>query len=246
MKEFIAVFVFLLSSFLSLGCLSEDASYRPKTNKELIAIAVKITNLAQTSGGTGFVFSSDEKGSIVLTNAHVCRLLEVGGVMEDSRHMKYLISPKNVVMDVYHDLCAIKMQHNWHIALKLAKHDVEAGDELTVVGFPALMPVMITKGIASEKMIISVVDGVRTCTEEEKTAPETGLICMFNNGLPVVIQREAQLMSNLIMGGSSGSPVFNKKGELQSVIFAGRGELSFSLAVPWDYLKSFTDRLNAL
>lgn len=246
MKKLIAGLLLLCLFFIPRVSAEKETKYfHPKTNKQLLSIVVKIMNPEETSGGTGFIYRSDYNGSWVLTNLHVCSVVAQGGVMEDAKHIKYLINPRNMIGDIYHDLCAIKMQHNWGINLKLASHDIEAGDDMTVVGHPSLLPTIITKGIASEKMVIDVVDGHRPCTEEEKTSPNYGLLCMFGD-IPIVIKREAQLISTLIMGGSSGSPVFDSKGNLKAVIFAGGGQLSFSFAVPWDYLKSFIDRLNAL
>ena len=231
---------YALALIFALIGLSSQALASNPSNKELIKRSVKITNLEMTSGGSGVILSSSKRSSTILTNKHVCELLvkQPPGVIEDYEHKMHI--PYFLKEDDKHDLCILKVVGDLHVNIKIAKQSSKVGDKMKVVGFPSLLPVIITEGYASERMIINLMDGQRPCTPEELQDGRTAPYCLFNGGMPTVIHREARIVSNLIMGGSSGSPVWNDRGELESLIFAGMGGgLSFGFAVPLEYIRAF-------
>jgi S1-C subfamily serine protease len=230
------IVVFILSFNILFGC-SLDSKFRPKTDSELMSVSVTITNLDRSSGGSGAVLESQESESIILTNAHVCHLIKKGGIVIDASGQTHLALQYKE--SKIHDLCIVKVMADLKITLKLARHAPERGDELAVVGHPALLPVLVTRGSYSEMTQILIQDGERECTQEEKESERFAFQCMIFGRMPAFILRDSQVVSATIMAGSSGSPVFNSDGELQEVIFAGQGALSYGIAVPWEYLYFF-------
>jgi hypothetical protein len=90
----------------------------------------------------------------------------------------------------------------------------------------------------SERQDIQLVAGIKPCTKEDLKTD--ALTCMFLGGMPVIITMDAQLVSNLIKPGNSGSAVFNGEGEIVGVVFAGAGrDFSYGYIVPQIYLLYF-------
>ena len=234
-------FVICLSTLLlaARSAAQDPVQFYPKSDADMFKVTVRIMNDAQSSGGTGSILVSNKSGSVVLTNKHVCRLIEHGGVVEAPSHEIYPV--KAFKEDTDHDLCLIKINANLGINLVLSEDVPAPGDPAIIAGHPALLPTIVTRGHFSEHMNIHVADGQRDCTEADKASEEHGLECAFTGKVTLEIPREAQLVSATIMPGSSGSPVFNAKGEIAGVVFAGQGQLSYGLIVPLEYLNSFME-----
>lgn len=185
----------------------------PQTNKELFQVSVLITNMEENSGGSGVILQSEVDHSLILTNRHVCVGIGDHGVVHDASHIKHLIT--DMKLDTRHDLCLVRIAGDLGVDIILASKNPKPADDLVIVGHPLLLPTIITRGHFSDSTIISVMD----------------------NG--VVVIREAVVASAFISPGSSGSPVFNAKGELAGVAFAGFGNLSYGFLVPLDYIRTF-------
>jgi serine protease Do len=185
----------------------------PQTNQELFKVSVLITNMEENSGGSGVILHSEEDHSLILTNRHVCVGIGEHGIVHDADHKKHLIEVMR--LDTRHDLCLVKVAGDLGVDVMLARENPKPADDLVIVGHPMLLPTIITRGHFSDSTIISVMD---------------------DGG---VVLREAVVASALISPGSSGSPVFNSKGELAGVAFAGFGSLSYGFLVPMDYIRSF-------
>lgn len=185
----------------------------PQTNKELFQVSVLITNMDENSGGSGVLLHSEVTHSLILTNRHVCVGIGEAGVVHDSEHKKHLIN--DMRLDSRHDLCLIRVAGDLGVDVLLASENPKPADDLVIVGHPMLLPTIITRGHFSDATIIPVMD----------------------NG--EVILREAVVASALISPGSSGSPVFNARGELAGMAFAGFGNLSYGFLVPLDYIRAF-------
>jgi S1-C subfamily serine protease len=206
---------------------------QPKTNKELRNAAVMVVNNEMSSGGTGSILKSDNTGSLILTNKHVCRVVENGGYIIHER-----LRSKVVAYKVYtkHDLCIIKIKNNLGVNLKLADKRPEMADTSVVSGFPQLKPNTITRGHFSDLLLVNVMVGEDECTEEEFL---TNMYCIFMGFKPRIETFKSQHTSNLIQPGNSGSAVFNGDGDLAGVVFAGSGDLGFALIVPYDFVVDF-------
>lgn len=207
----------------------------PQTVAELKSTSVRIMNLEVTSGGTGSIFRSFQNATHILTNKHVCRLIEPGGVV-DYQGQQYLITHYKKFPQ--HDLCLVRVAAGFGIDLEVAETLARESSPSIVSGHPNLLPHIATSGHLSERQDIELMVGIRKCNKED--IEKDPLACAFLGGIPVIETMDAQLVSNLIKPGNSGSAVFNKAGELIGVVFAGSGrEFSFGYIVPQLYLLYF-------
>lgn len=212
----------------------------PKSGSEFAKTAVMITSENMRSGGTGVILESRPGMSLILTNKHVCQLVQVGGRVITDNGRAYPVESFRVYKK--HDLCLITVFKNLGINIKLAKRPPVIYSGSVVVGHPALMPTMITSGHFSQWQAIQLVVDMKACDGKEEN--EEALMCMFVGAKPVVKEFQAQATSSLIMPGSSGSAVFNESGELSGLIFAGSEGLSYGYLVPWEYVNDFLGNLS--
>ena len=218
MKQLINIFIILFT----VNCFAltdvESSKFRD--------VSVKITNEKMNSGGTGSILSSSSKGSVILTNKHVCAVVEEGG--------RVVTPSNNYKVDAYkkftaHDLCLVRVRENLHQSLEVAAFSPQAPQKSFVTGHPRLMPNIITEGHFSDELVVRILIGIRDCTAKERKADP--FVCDFL-GFPSTQDYHSQMVSNLIQPGKSGSAVLNADGELSGVVFAGRGELGFGIIVP--------------
>lgn len=236
----LALCAYIVILILSLFTLNANAkTVYPRTVAQMRETSVRIVDAKMKSGGTGSILQSTAKATYILTNKHVCRLVEQGGnvyyhdVMNSVTHYKKFPD---------HDLCLVRIEGNLNINLTVSRDPAQISDSITVSGHPNLLPHIATQGHLSEVQEIELLAGVTPCTGKEGENP---LFCLFLGGMPVIKKLEAQLMSNLIMPGSSGSAVFNKHGQLVGVVFAGQGDgLSYGYMVPQLPLLYFTQNVN--
>lgn len=229
------VFVLLAFSFLV------PASGRHKSDEAKARAAVKITRLDERSGGTGVVLSSSTTESKVLTNNHVCGVVEHGGIVSNNYGRGFVTS---FIRSEIHDLCLITVAANFHTKTTLADEPPKLTTIAAVSGFPKLMPNIITRGSFGDHQIVSIMIGMKPCTVEDMASPDptVGLICAFVGGLPIIRNYDAQFTGATIQPGNSGSAVYNEAGELSGLVFAGSGDLSYGLIVPYEFLVNFLTR----
>jgi S1-C subfamily serine protease len=204
---------------------------RPRTSDEFQQTAVKIQSL-HGSGGSGVIYRSSRKGTIILTNAHVCEAIMDGGFVgnvKPYRIQKYKISR-------IHDLCYLFIRQNLEVNTVIAKEAPEINSKAIISGHPSLYPHIISYGLVSGTFTADILIDHRSCTEVEKK--ENPISCIVE-GMPILKKQEGQLISALISPGSSGSGVFNSAGELIGLAFASHGDLGYALIVPWKFLDKF-------
>jgi S1-C subfamily serine protease len=208
----------------------------PKTN-DIVNSAVMITNMAKNSGGTGIVIESSETRSYVLTNSHVCRVVEAGGLVAGRAGTFMVSSYKH---SLAHDLCMITVDGNLKASTKLADHaPTQYYSQAFIAGHPSLMPTIVTTGHFSGRETITVMTGIRACTTEDFTNPEKAIACLLMGGIPTVRSYDSVLVSATIMPGSSGSGVYNSDKDLAGVAFAGSGPLGYAWTVPFESVYNF-------
>lgn len=204
------------------------------------ANSVKVTNMDQNHGGTGIILYSSPTRSIVLTNSHVCGVVEEGGLVSGMAGNFMVESYKK---SNQHDLCLIKVAGDLQGGVKLAKRPpVPYYEAATISGHPSLYPNVKTYGHFSGRQPIQILTGFKACTEEEMKDPSKSLFCMMLGGLPIVKEFDAVLVTATIMPGSSGSGVYNEDMELTGVAFAGSGSLGYAWTVPYQYVRDFVTR----
>jgi S1-C subfamily serine protease len=236
-KTFVVI-VALLASGTYVAQLFSSKTIKPRTGQEYSATSVMITRYDGRSGGSGVILSSSKNSSKILTNAHVCEVVARGGVVR-SDTAKGIV--KSFKVSEIHDLCLITTNNNFKVNTVIAEEAPELYEDAAAVGHPALMPTIVTKGVFSQKELITLLVGSRPCTEEERNNDRTAMICFFFGAMPLIKTFEAQVVSSTIMPGSSGSPVFNTKGEISGLVFAGSGNFGYAYVVPFEYISNFVE-----
>lgn len=201
--------------------------------------SVMVLNAKKTGGGTGVILRSNEYGSEILTNAHVCRAIKAGGVVVNHQGEFMVESYK---MSKEHDLCLLKVGANLKTSTSVAGGPPDAYYESAAIsGHPSLLPNVITRGHFSGSAIIEVMEGIRKCTDDDLESGEGVLFCLFLGGIPIIKRFESTLVTATIMPGSSGSGVYNSSNELTGLAFAGTQGISYAWTVPYESLKRFLD-----
>jgi hypothetical protein len=225
----LALVAIITEVFSSKGIL------HPKKAAEYAKTSVKIVRMDERGGGTGVILESPNSGSIILTNQHVCQVIEEGGLVITESGHKYLI--RDYKMSKLHDLCEVRVAVNLGVNTKVAEQPPQKYTQAAISGHPALLPHVVSHAYFSGTQIIQVVVDARECTKEE--IEKDPLTCLFF-GFMIMKTYEAQLVTGHIMGGSSGSAVFNEDGEIAGLVFAGNGNgLSYAWIVPQEYVLEF-------
>lgn len=205
------------------------------STKDYADVTVMVTRLDGQSGGTGVVISHSPTESLILTNGHVCEVARYGGIVRSDSQTGTVASFK---VSQAHDLCLISTKTDFHSSASLASSSPNLYDESIVSGHPSLLPTILNRGHFSHKTVINVLTGMRDCTKED-FENGLGLYCLFLGGIPIVKSYEAQVISNLILPGNSGSAVYNASGEISGLVFAGSSGLNYAFIVPFEYVDYF-------
>jgi len=228
---------YVLGSFLMAWALYGYFSAPPN---DMVNSSVAITNMAQNSGGTGVVLESGETSSTVLTNSHVCGLVQNGGLVS-GRAGTYMVSGYKRSQNF--DLCLITVDGNLRVQTKVASlAPTPYYEKASVSGHPSLYPNIVTYGHFSGRQAITVIIGHRDCTAEDLTDPRKVFACILLGGLPIAKTYDSVLVSATIMPGSSGSGVYNERNELAGLVFAGQGALGYGWIVPYESVRNFLDQ----
>jgi len=211
-------------------------SDKPKTVEDFAKTSAMIVMDGNMSGGSGVVLTSDKDGSIILTNMHVCEVIQAGGLVVNLdtayRIKQYKLYKK-------HDLCLIKIAENLNVSSIVAKEPVKKYSHVYVSGHPALLPHVLTEGYFGDYRTIPILVDIKECKTDEQFKRHP-IECLFFGGIPVTRSFDAQLVTATIMPGSSGSGVFNEEGEIAGLIFAGSAQgLSYGFIVPLSYIQDF-------
>lgn len=217
--------------------LSACASVQKPDVADASANSVKVTNMAGNHGGTGIILRSTPTASLVLTNSHVCGVVEEGGMVSGQAGSFMVTSYKKSQV---HDLCLIRVSGDLKGRVKIANRPPVPYKELALIsGHPALYPNVKTVGHFSGRQSIAILVGFKACTDEDLQDPDKAGLCIMIGGLPIIKNFDSVLVTATIMPGSSGSAVYNSDMELSGVAFAGAGTLGYAWTVPYEYVKAF-------
>jgi S1-C subfamily serine protease len=226
---------------LLIGAITIFASqmaYSSALTDKIRAATVKLTNIKETTGGSGVILRSGVTTSVILTNAHVCELFVDGGVVTTTANTKHLIH--SLKISESHDLCLVKVRADLEVNTKVSKFPPAVGDEAYVSGHPTLLPQILQKGEFFDSLMIELLVDLRKCTKAE--TEQNPFMCILF-GFPIIKTYEAQLVSTMVEGGSSGSGVFDTWGQVVGVVFAKRGSgYSPAFAVPYTYVRHFVTK----
>lgn len=207
-------------------------------NNRLNNATVMVSNKEKSSGGSGVIYMSTNQGSYILTNSHVCGVLEATGGLVSTNKGDYVV--ERYVRSKIHDICAIEILKNLGVNTSIAEN-VSYGDKIHISGHPFLLPNTITDGYLSNSLEITLLIDVKECTDKEQE--ENTLMCLTFGGMPIIKNYTAQATSSMIAPGNSGSGVYNDKGEIVGLAFAGIGRgISHGLIVPLEYLRLFLSK----
>ncbi len=221
----------MIACLFLVGCSTQSL---PRTIPQYARTSAMITLESKRAGGSGVILQSTAGASYVLTNKHVCQLIQVGGVVTTDQGT-YPVNSYRVYTK--HDLCLIEVLANLHQNNKIADSAPRSYSRIVVAGHPHLLPTMVTAGHFADHMSIQILVDTKPCDGTEKG--EEAFMCLLSGSKPVVVTLEAQPTTALIMPGSSGSGAFNDKGEVAGLVFAGSEGLSYGFIVPYEYVVDF-------
>lgn len=228
--------IFCIATMLSNVVIADSKVNKPTEVVDFINTTVMITNKEQTSGGTGVIYTSSTATSQILTNAHICRLLSINGGVVQTKNSKYTVEKYKI--SKVHDMCLIEVVANLGVQVKIAEGNLNFGDKLIISGHPYLLPTTVTEGHLSGTEEIQLLVDVQKCTAEE--VQKDPFLCFWFDGMPLIQSFQSNTTSVMIAPGNSGSGVFNSKGELVGLAFAGIGRgISHGFVVPLEYIKTF-------
>lgn len=212
------------------------------------------------SQGTGFDITLPSGKNAILTNRHVCSPSKDGFVFivkpgDNIQHQRKIIAVSETS-----DLCLVEPVIEGSNALKLAS-SLDLGDHVISVGHPAGLPLMPSYGEAVSVQTIPVLSSmierpIMTDEELSKARVEMTPACSKRNQqmtvqdvnflgvqfkiLMCIDFNTALLTTTQILGGSSGSPLFNIWGNVVGVMFAGSAEHNnWGYAIPLESVKEF-------
>lgn len=204
------------------------------------ATVFRVWNMAHNGGGTGFTVKAPSGKTYLMTNGHVCGLADNEGrlMLQGTDGTFYTSHVKELYK--YHDLCLVNAKQEWP-ALKVAS-SASRGEDIYILGHPGLEPLSLVKGQINDNLTISIEIGRNMeCEGEGLEKVDAGPLGeMFGISSICVRTLDSQPVTANIYPGNSGSPVFNKYGNVAGVAFASN-EYSRGYIVPLQYVKSFLE-----
>jgi len=153
-----------------------------------------------------------------VTNQHCCDAMEE---VEGLRRVDNVLEKILYISDK-HDVC-ILTSYKTKSNIKLAKKDIGYLDDVIILGYP----------------------------RGEEFTPRQGLVLALNEWTPVqydwddVRSRPSHIVSFVSYPGNSGSPVFNKKGQLIGLLYAGPHPVDqYGIIVPLRYIKDALNKVS--
>ncbi len=261
MKRFLGLFFIrgfylsIITASVMLGiiiylfvCAKAPEMHRDWLRYKVGSKVVKIMNMQETGGGTGFHVETSSGKTYILTNNHVCAAAD----KEDQLNIHYfqdgeakVIIRKVVKRHKTYDLCFVEpLDHMKNRGLTLGGMPY-LGEWMYIYGHPGLRPLTLSQGelIGQTEITLSKTniskeecDGEWTDMKDNPWAGMLGVsnVCQY--------KRSAYHITNIIYGGSSGSPVVNFWGSVVGVVFAGNPSvITDNYIVPYPIVREFIE-----
>jgi len=191
------------------------------------------------SGGTSFVVKAGDK-NVLLTNQHICRhstdgTLALEQVRPEGEPLTAVVNIQE--MSIEYDLCVATAPPNVN-PLTLDNYTVTYPLRGVVWGHPKLGPLTRSEGVIVGEEVIQMMTGFGA--SEAECAGD-----LFDPGFPpffpgVCYRRHLSAESTIkIQPGNSGSPVFNDRGYVVGVVFAGQTATGNASIIPLKSIKTF-------
>jgi S1-C subfamily serine protease len=194
---------------------------------------VKVTNKAGDRGGTGYIIEAPSGAAFVLTNAHVC----IGAQEPLYGHRQGARNKLKVVeISKETDLCLLDSPYKGVNGLELAD-SADIGEELALIGHPALMPITMVKGELITYTEAAFPIPSEFC--ESKKGPFRYITVYDFFKICIGEVPEAAMTTLVALGGNSGSPIINIRGQVVGTLFAARSDNHWSLIVSLESIRSF-------
>lgn len=194
-----------------------------------------ITDITQSTGGTGFQVQAKSGTTVLVTNSHVCMGVANHDKIVYVRHGKNdMAIPRRIIYDSPdYDLCLVEPMPNKGSVLEVGD-TFKPLDKVYVVGHPRLLDINLAEGRAIERGDQLIFEGPVTeehpCTQpkEVKQSGIFGSLCFIKEDIIVT--------SVVGLPGNSGSPAIGEDGKVHGVVAVGFGGVNWLGVVPSEYL----------
>lgn len=252
----------LLTVLLSFTAAAAPSKHTNAVINHLVKAKIfKVRSFPGSPGGTGFAVRAPSGISYILTNAHICEtsgLSPVDGSMlvgegKGERYRRILLASGDS------DLCILEGMPGVE-GLNVAHAPVEFNQWVFSAGFPSLGDYRLGRGqvtgmedvvmfhhmmTGDNKALNEALDAIDFRCDLPKFSIQNGEVSEEGTfkGLPVkacFVTETLAISTNIhTVGGSSGSPLLNAKGQVVGVIFATTDKGKWGRAVNLKQLKNF-------
>lgn len=206
MKKRIAFFLLAVAlpifTFMAATAASSVPDAVIRAADSVVRIRAEYTNDTGYATGTGFVIGSDDQGTLVVTNHHVIEgdLLRIDVYVNETSPVAAEIAADSTQMD----LCVLRIPKTTDIpSAVLAAEDVQRGDAVYAVGFPAAADALSDTALYNSSAA-TITDGIVSAERQYS---------LESYAAPVRL-----LQINVdINAGNSGGPLFNADGEVVGI-----------------------------
>lgn len=202
------------------------AEYRNYAAQQIIqSTLVKI--VGKRGYGSGVIIQSDDAGSYIITNKHVCRINKL-----DKKTQK-----KNLNLSTYGKFQVKKIEHNDEDEVTMTGQVLKVSENSDLCLIHVDRPNMPTADIAAETPLWGDIVHGYSNPQHIEGVPSTGRVLDEEYIFDLWYTRS----SVLAQPGSSGSGVFNEDGELVGLI--SLQDMWYSYMVPLSHIRTFVKDL---